>query len=252
MIRANFSHGLVALVLLLSGICAHAAVETWTNLDGQSMQAEFVSLTGSQVTFRKPGESQTYSYPLDRLSTDDQQRIRDQITQQTQAVAQTAPAPDGKYADSVMSKALKGKLVTANRSRITKAPSDTLDNVGYYAIYYSASWCPPCRAFTPDLVKTYNRLKSRHPDFELIFVSSDRNEDDFDSYIRDYKMPWPSVAFESARSINQTNKYKESGIPNLVFVKADGEVIAQSYVNGEYIGPRKVLDTIVSTLNKRD
>lgn len=34
--------------------------------------------------------------------------------------------------------------------------------------------CPPCRAFTPQLVDTYQRIRERGHHFEVIFVSSDR------------------------------------------------------------------------------
>ncbi|GLV36728.1 hypothetical protein CBL_02437 [Carabus blaptoides fortunei] len=40
--------------------------------------------------------------------------------------------------------------------------------------YFSAHWCPPCRAFTPQLVDTYKMLRKKDPGFEVIFVSSDR------------------------------------------------------------------------------
>ena len=68
-----------------------------------------------------------------------------------------------------------------------------LVGVKYWAFYYSASWCPPCRAFTPDLVSFYNDFKPSHPDFELIFVNDDRSEDDMLNYMKGDSMPWPAV-----------------------------------------------------------
>ncbi|KAK3933257.1 Nucleoredoxin [Frankliniella fusca] len=41
-------------------------------------------------------------------------------------------------------------------------------------VYFSAHWCPPCKAFTPQLVNTYNAVRERGHSFEVIFVSSDR------------------------------------------------------------------------------
>ncbi len=40
-------------------------------------------------------------------------------------------------------------------------------------IYFSAHWCPPCRAFTPNLVKFRDKNKD---EFEIVFVSSDKDE----------------------------------------------------------------------------
>merc|ERR1712100_287490 len=53
------------------------------------------------------------------------------------------------------------------------------------ALYFSAHWCPPCKAFTPKLAETYKKLKQRaqdggrKDDFEFVFVSSDRDQSAF-------------------------------------------------------------------------
>ena len=59
-------------------------------------------------------------------------------------------------------------------------------------IYFSAHWCPPCRGFTPELVKFYN-ANHEGKNFEIIFVSSDRDEKSFKEYYND--MPWLALAF---------------------------------------------------------
>ncbi|XP_052128314.1 nucleoredoxin-like [Frankliniella occidentalis] len=46
---------------------------------------------------------------------------------------------------------------------------------GVVGVYFSAHWCPPCKAFTPQLVRTYNAVRERGISFEVIFVSSDRS-----------------------------------------------------------------------------
>ena len=53
--------------------------------------------------------------------------------------------------------------------------------------------CPPCRAFTPELVYTYEKLKSAGKKFEVVFVSSDRSEEWFNQYAS--TMPWLSVPY---------------------------------------------------------
>ncbi|KAJ1524214.1 hypothetical protein ONE63_010734 [Megalurothrips usitatus] len=45
---------------------------------------------------------------------------------------------------------------------------------GVIGVYFSAHWCPPCKAFTPQLVATYNAVRERGHNFEVVFVSSDR------------------------------------------------------------------------------
>lgn len=62
-------------------------------------------------------------------------------------------------------------------------------------LYFSAHWCPPCRGFTPQLAEFYKKMKagSNGANFELVFVSSDRDEESFKEYFNE--MPWLAVPF---------------------------------------------------------
>ncbi|MRC56868.1 redoxin domain-containing protein, partial [Bacillus thuringiensis] len=66
----------------------------------------------------------------------------------------------------------------------------------YIGLYFSAHWCPPCRAFTPQLVDFYKKFKSspRGDQLEIIFVSFDRSEGNFKSYFAE--MPWLAVPYD--------------------------------------------------------
>ena len=62
-------------------------------------------------------------------------------------------------------------------------------------IYFSAHWCPPCRAFTPQLADWYKKFKagSNGSKFEIVFVSSDRDESSFKEYFGE--MPWLALPY---------------------------------------------------------
>ena len=93
-------------------------------------------------------------------------------------------------------------------------------------LYFSAHWCPPCRGFTPKLVEFYNKLKASGKAFEIVFVSSDKDEGQFKEYFAE--MPWLSLPF-SYRDLKNSlsKKYKVSGIPHFVILDTDGEVICK-------------------------
>ena len=136
-------------------------------------------------------------------------------------------------------------LVSLEDGHFKSFDASTLKNVKFWAFYYSASWCPPCRAFTPKLVDFYKQFKSQHPNFELIFVNHDESGDAMLEYMKTDAMPWPAVRFDDIESV-KANKYCGAGIPDLVLVDADGKVLSDSFNGQEYVGPEKVMDDIKS------
>jgi nucleoredoxin len=89
-------------------------------------------------------------------------------------------------------------------------------------IYFSAKWCPPCRGFTPSLVKFRD---ANQKDFEVVFVSSDRNAKAQKDYMNEYKMQWVTMEHNSAAANKLKKNFKVSGIPTLVIVGPDGKTI---------------------------
>lgn len=112
----------------------------------------------------------------------------------------------------------------------------------YTALYFSAHWCPPCRMFTPKLVEWYKEFKKTHPNFELVFVSSDRSEGEMEEYIKEAGMPWPAVAYDKTESPVFT-KLSSDGIPYLVLVDDSGKPVTAKPDN-EWQSPDQVLEEI--------
>lgn len=97
----------------------------------------------------------------------------------------------------------------------TIASSDFKDK--YLMLYFSAHWCPPCRAFTPKLSNAYTKLKAEKSDFELAFVSSDRDESAFKEYFE--SMTFCALPYENRDAKATLSKmYKVQGIPTLVML----------------------------------
>ncbi|KAL3577890.1 hypothetical protein D5086_019394 [Populus alba] len=88
--------------------------------------------------------------------------------------------------------------------------------------YYSGSWCGPCRNFTPLLVEVYEQLSSKG-DFEVVFISSDRDDESFNTYFSE--MPWLAIPFSDTETRKRLKEvFKVRGIPNLVIFDANGKV----------------------------
>ena len=91
-------------------------------------------------------------------------------------------------------------------------------------IYFSAHWCGPCRGFTPQLAQSYKDLVATGRAFEIIFVSSDRDENAFNEYYGE--MPWLALPYaDRARKDSLSKKFKVSGIPSFVILDEEGKVI---------------------------
>ncbi len=157
--------------------------------------------------------------------------------------AASAPASTDSGGASGFVANFDGSLVVQKDGSFEDFHPAALRGVKYWAFYYSASWCPPCRAFTPTLVDFYKGFKPTHPNFELIFVNHDQSEGDMLAYMRDDSMTWPAVRFSDIEQ-SKANRYCGSGIPDLVLVDADGKVLSDSFSGSDYLGPQKVMADI--------
>merc|ERR1719482_393362 len=119
--------------------------------------------------------------------------------------------------DSLLGTALLGKDGNVNTT-------EALAGKKAVALYFSAHWCPPCRGFTPQLAEWYKAdLQSKG--LEVVFVSSDKDEDAFNSYYSE--MPWLALPFaDRDAKAALSKKFKVNGIPSMVIVDAQtGELI---------------------------
>jgi len=98
-----------------------------------------------------------------------------------------------------------------------KMASKDLREKDVVGVYFSAHWCPPCRAFTPRLAERYKSLTEKGKSIEIVFVSSDRSQGDFEGYYKD--MPWAALPF-AQRDVKAklSSKFDVQGIPRLLLL----------------------------------
>lgn len=96
--------------------------------------------------------------------------------------AQQATAVGQKYTDIAL-KGTKGEVVRV---------SDYVTRNKYTLIDFWASWCGPCRAEMPNVVKAYSLYHKKG--FEVVGVSLDNNRQAWLKAIAALKMPWPQMS----------------------------------------------------------
>lgn len=87
-----------------------------------------------------------------------------------------------------------------------------IENIPKIALYYSAKWCVPCKEFTPKLIKFYEEVNKDSKVLEIIFVSGDNEEEEFEEYYG--QMPWLALPFDDILD-EVTTKFPVSSLPCL-------------------------------------
>ncbi|MGB9730625.1 MULTISPECIES: TlpA family protein disulfide reductase [Calditerrivibrio] len=85
-------------------------------------------------------------------------------------------------------------------------------------VNFFASWCPPCKAETPEFVETYNKLKDKN--FVIIAFSIDDDIQKARQFVADYKITYP--VYHAKRELEQ--KMGVSSIPTNIFYDKNGNL----------------------------
>lgn len=192
---------------------SHGEFEIWTNQDGNEASMKLIDVERKDDKFFGNFElrnGKKVSVDADTLSEESANRVR----------GWSAP---GK---SVFDEPLSGNL------HILK-DNDFVDHEmanhpkKYFVFYYTASWCQPCRQFTPLLVDFYKRNKNEN--FEVILVSSDRNAHDQLGYAAKNKMPWPHLKFDEVSGFKGKFNHGVRGIPAVIVCDLDGTIVEGNF-----------------------
>lgn len=215
----------IALFLLaVSAAAVTNELQTWTSVAGTTMEARFVKKKSGLVYLETP-DGNVKQIKLSNLSKQDRQRVNELTDPFAAKKAERAKAEAERPKASEGIKELFDK--TLRNSEEDKVSVDTLGGKTI-GIYFSAHWCPPCKAFTPKLVDFHNVMTDQGKPFEIVFVSWDKDSDSMYNYMNEMDMPWLALDFDSAQKKALKQMYEVKGIPMLVIINADGELITKN------------------------
>jgi thiol-disulfide isomerase/thioredoxin len=121
----------------------------------------------------------------------------------------------------------KSTLVLKDGSKVRA--SDHVAGKTHIGLYFSAHWCPPCRAFTPTLAAFYDDAAVYAPGLEILFVSADDDQEQFTDYHEE--QPWPAFEFGECGSSAKDDlmeAFKVGSFPTFLILDANtGKVLIE-------------------------
>ena len=142
--------------------------------------------------------------------------------------------PNSPHAKSLIGRVarIKGVMVGSPAPDITL--SDTTGNAvalsslrgKYVLIDFWASWCGPCRAENPNVVRMYNKYKDKG--FTIYSVSLDRTKAEWQRAIRNDKLPWTHVSDLKFWQSAAAQQYGVQAIPATFLLDKEGKIIAKN------------------------
>ncbi len=103
--------------------------------------------------------------------------------------------------------------------------SDYVGKSKFVLVDFWASWCGPCRAEMPTVVKAYTDYHAKG--FEVVGVSLDNNKDAWVKAIDQLKMPWPQMSDLKGWESVGAQKYNVRSIPANILIDQQGKIIAK-------------------------
>jgi thiol-disulfide isomerase/thioredoxin len=98
-----------------------------------------------------------------------------------------------------------------------------------------ATWCGPCVAEIPNMLAEYEKYHDKG--FEVVGISLDEERADVEKFVVENKIPWPIIFAGKGWQDPVAQFYGISGIPQLVLIGRDGNVITLD-IRGEKLGER--------------
>lgn len=107
----------------------------------------------------------------------------------------------------------------------------------YVLIDFWASWCTPCRAENPNVVKAYNQFKDKG--FDILGVSLDNDKNNWEAAIAKDGLTWRHISELKGWTSTVAQKYAVRSIPTNFLVDPDGYIVASNLRGEALIGKLK-------------
>lgn len=140
---------------------------------------------------------------------------------QDSATAEDEPTPQTTAKEKKVPKGLKP--VAKAIAEMDSFNAEPNYKAKYYIYLESASWCGPCKAEMPHIVKAYPEMKKKK--VEILLVGADRSPEAAEKYLKSFNAEFPGVWGGDELVKNLPGYKRASYVPHAVFVDEKGNVI---------------------------
>jgi peroxiredoxin len=86
---------------------------------------------------------------------------------------------------------------------------------------FFATWCPPCRAEIPELVKIYQGNQSKGLVILSVSLDTEGIPQALNKFIKDMKIPYPVLL----GTMDLVDQYQISGVPTTLIISREGKIL---------------------------
>ena len=107
------------------------------------------------------------------------------------------------------------------------------------------SWCKPCRAETPELVRAANETRARGVRF--VGIDTRDNPDAARAFVRSFKVPYPSIIDRDGRVLLAFNGVIPAyAVPSTLVIDPSGGIAARVIGRTDYTTIRGIIDDLLA------
>jgi hypothetical protein len=135
---------------------------------------------------------------------------------------------------------LHNKLYTLQKKDLVVFENRAIAPISVFGFFHGAMKSGPSRDFAPRLAEAYTRLKKQYPtDFEIVFISHDRDEYNQKEFLRTFGLTCPTMRVSEVDPAML--QLGGEMLPWFVVATDNGKALSRNGVNKQFIEPMEVL-----------